>query len=227
MATEKERDPAGVNQSRKAYDLSKSLSSHFADELLVLLALAFAAPTQLSLVWGAIFLCLGIAFIAWEYGYQKTLPLIVGPYRVVRNPHSLALWLVSLSFSIASRSFAAVVLSLIIMVWLYYVDHEENSRKIDAKLLRYRYRVPALIPTLIPFEGSPNQKFSWRRAVKIQKWPSQSRLLGAALAWVYLLVSFNFRLPLWSGLIVGSAYFGIKLLSQKRKYLRFGFRKKA
>lgn len=213
-------------KSLNRLDLSKSLANFFAEEGIFLLVLAFCLPTDLSIRWGLGFSLLGIAFLAWEYGYQEKLPTIFGPYRIVRNPHSLALWLVSFGAAIAARSFPGVILSLVLLPWLFYIDHEENSLRPDSKLLRYRYRVPALIPTLIPYEASPNQGYSWRRAVKIQKWPARIRLLTALLLWVYIFVFINFNPPFWVGISLAIGAIVIKVLLEKRKFLSFAFRKR-
>lgn len=211
----------------KRLDFNKTLATFFAEEGMLLAVLAMSLPTALSMRWGLGFSLIGLAFLIWEYGYEEKLPLIVGPYRIVRNPHSLALWLVTFGAAIAARSFPGVILSLLLLPWLFYIDHEENGLRPDTKLLRYRYRVPALIPTLIPYEASPNLGYSWRRAVKVQKWPARARLLLSLFIWAYLFVSFNFNLPSWAGIATAIAAVLIKLLSQKRKSLAFAFRKKA
>lgn len=205
--------------------INKFLASLLAEVGLLAFVLGFAAPTELSLRWGAGFSIVGVMILVWEHGYLERLPQIAGPYRFVRNPHTLALWLISFGLAVAARSFPAVILSLILLPWLFYIDHEENSVRPDMIRLRYRFRVPALIPTLIPFEASPNQGFSWRRAVKIQKWPSRSRLVAAVLMAIYLTVFVNLNPAQWWGWIVAAAYFGIKLVLAKGIIFSFAFRK--
>ncbi|RZA19804.1 MAG: hypothetical protein EOP10_19035 [Proteobacteria bacterium] len=205
---------------------NRAASTFLAEEGLMVAVLAFASPTDLSINWGLALSAIGILLLAWEYGYLERLPQIVGPYRIVRNPHSLALWLMSFSLALTARSFPAVILSLILLPWLFYIDHEETVAQPSTHMLRYRYRVPALIPTLIPFEASPNLGYSWRRAVKIHKWPSRSRLVAALVMGVYLSVTFHFNLPFWAGLIVSGIYIGIKLMYNLGKSGRIAFRKK-
>ena len=215
-----------VNSGSPLLKWNKTASTFLAEEGLMVAVLTFASPTDLSINWGITLSTIGILLLAWEYGYLERLPLIVGPYRIVRNPHSLALWLISFSLALTARSFPAVILSLILLPWLFYIDHEENVRDPNTQMLRYRYRVPALIPTLIPFEASPNAKYSWRRAVKIHQWPSRSRLIAALVSAAYLIVTFNFNLPFWSAMIVAIAYIGIKIMYNLGKSRRIAFRKK-
>lgn len=227
MANAGTESTSGLIRGSRPMDVSKALAALLAEEGMMLAVLVFAFPTPLSLNWGLAFSLAGLAILAWEQGYTQRLPEIVGPYRFVRNPHSLALWMISFGLALAARSFPAVVLSLVLLPWLFYLDHEENLARPDLKLLRYRFQVPALIPTLIPFDRNPKASFSWRHAVKVQRWGSQSRLLATLLIWAYILVSFKFNLPYWGGIILTAAYIGIKLLLGKGKVSAFAFRKKA
>ncbi|MBC7533867.1 MAG: hypothetical protein H7318_20060 [Oligoflexus sp.] len=207
-------------------NLSKTIANFLADGGLVLSALFMPEPISLSLNWGLGISIAGVALLVWEHGYSEKPPLIVGPYRFVRNPHSLALWLLSFAMAIAARSFPAVILILVLLPWLFYLEHEELGKRPDARLLRYRFHVPALIPTLMPFDESPNAGFSWRRAVRINKWPSLARLLSVAIVWVYLLVTYSLKLPWWAGLITAGAYIAIKLFLSQRNLRQISFRKK-
>lgn len=207
-------------------DINRTVASLLSEEGLMIAVLSFALPTQLSINWGLGFTVVGLILIAWKNGYPQGLPAIVGPYRFVRNPPNLALWMMSFGAALAARSFPGVILSLILLPWLFSIDRDEDLQKPDWKMLSYRFRVPALIPTLIPFDATPKIPFSWRLAVKVQRWPSQSRLVSALLIWVYLVVSFEFNLPFWSGLVVTAGWIGIKLLLRKGKLSSFTFRKK-
>ncbi len=204
----------------------RQFGEHLADEGLLLAVLILPAPNLLSLSWGGFLSLSAIALIFWLAGYQRSQQEVVGPYRFVRHPETLALWLLSLSLAVAARSFAAVSLTLILLPWLFLLREDENRMRIDSSSLKYRYSIPSLIPTLIPFTSSSKLRFSWRRAVKIQKWPGQSRLISAVIAWIYLSVIINFKLPFWTGILLALGYGAIKLFKQKNYFLRFAFRKK-
>jgi hypothetical protein len=208
-------------------DLNKKISVFLAEEGILLSALFMPDPLQLSLTWGAGLTLAGLAILIWEHGYKEKPPIIAGPYRFVRNPNTLAYWLLSFGLAIAARSFPAVILVLLLLPWLFYLELETMKTRPDTRLLRYRFHVPALIPTLLPYERSPNEGFSWRRAVRIKGWPYHSRLLSLIVAWAYLLVSFELKLPWWGALVVASAYILIKAFLSQRKFLQFRFRKKA
>ncbi|RYZ58565.1 MAG: hypothetical protein EOP07_06645 [Proteobacteria bacterium] len=206
-------------------DLNKKISVFLAEEGILLSALFMPDPLQLSLIWGAGLTLTGLAILIWEHGYKEKPPIIAGPYRFVRNPNTLAYWLLSFGLAIAARSFPAVILVLLLLPWLFYIELESIKARPDTRLLRYRFHVPALIPTLLPYEKSANEGFSWRRAVRIKSWPQHSRLLSLSLGWAYLLVSFELKLPWWGGLIAAMAYVLIKAFLSQRKFLQFSFRK--
>ena len=227
MAKTKDSSTSKPSASRSVLNVSKSIANFLADGGLVLSALFMPEAISLSLNWGLAISIVGLALLVWEYGYTEKPPIIVGPYRFVRNPHNLALWLLSFAVAIAARSFPAVILVLVLLPWLFYLEHEELGKRPDSRMLRYRFHVPALIPTLMPFDESPNAGFSWRRAVRINKWPFLGRLLSIAVVWLYLLVTLGLKLPWWSGLIAAGAYITIKLFLSQRNFLQISFRKKA
>lgn len=227
MAKDRDKISGRRSESRAGLGTSRSIARALAEEGLFLSALFMPEPIPLSLNWGLGFSFVALGLFIWEQGYAEKPPIIAGPYRFVRNPHSLAFWLLSFGVATAARSFPAVILVLVLLPWLFYLEQEARGPRTDSRLLRYRFHVPSMIPTLLPFEKSPNGGFSWRRAIRVAKWPSLSRLLCIALIWSYLLVSYSLKLPWWGGLIAAGAYIVIKLFLSQRKFLQFGFRKKA
>ncbi len=227
MAKERAKAQGGIrSDSESVLEISKTIAAHLSEEGLVLATLLIPDPNPLSFSWGAALTLLAVGLLVWEQGYGERPPVIVGPYRFVRNPHSLSFWLLSLGLAIAARSFPGVILVLILLPWLFYLEHEEQGSRPDTRLLRYRFHVPAMIPTLLPFEKSPNKGFSWRRSLQVVKKPTLARLASVFMVWAYLLISFNLKLPWWGGMIAAAFFIGIKLFLSQRKILQFTFRKK-
>ncbi|MBC7660467.1 MAG: hypothetical protein H7249_12285 [Chitinophagaceae bacterium] len=205
---------------------TQTIANTLSEEGLLLATLILTEPTLLSLKWGAVLSIVGTLLVFWEHGYVDKLPVISGPYRFVRNPHRVGIWLIAFGLAVAARSFPGLLLVLILLPWLQYLDHEEHRGLVDSQILRYRFHVPALIPTLLPFEATPNRWFSWKRAIRIPDWSSRSKLICFAAIWSYLLVSYNLRLPWWGAIIAASAWILIKLFLLQRKFPLFYFRKK-
>ncbi len=207
-------------QGRKAAPIA-------AQEGLMLATLPFAEPTALSLCWGAFFTFSGLAILIWERGYSEKPPVVTGPYRFVRNPLSLAQWFLTFGAATASLSFPAVLLALVILPWLYYLDHESAQDQADSGLeaVRYRHHVPALIPTLLPFKASPHGGFSWRKAIRLKSLLEPAKFFCFLLIWVYALATFNFKLPWWAGFIAAAIWIAIKLFFSRGKIASLGFRK--
>jgi protein-S-isoprenylcysteine O-methyltransferase Ste14 len=175
-----------------------------AQEGLLISGLMMASPTHTSAAIGAGFSFVGYVFLFWVQGYKSR--AIIGPYRFVRHPKQLGLWLLSMGFAIACRSFPATVLSLLLLPCLFYLGSFLRNEEPDLKTYRYRYHVPALLPTLLPFkkDGDVSIPFEWRRAVFPTE-RAQLHALGSVLyGWVALGILSNFILPPWTNwLLIG------------------------
>jgi hypothetical protein len=146
--------------------------TRFDDDILLLMCLIFAQPTQTSLKLGACLLLAGLGLIFWMRGYQipRAQFALVGPYRFVRYPRRLALWLIGLALSFATLSFPAMVWALGMLPW--FLDRDESTltpEYASSGGAHYERYVPKLLPTLIPYMSSelnpPGLRFQTLKAL--------------------------------------------------------------
>lgn len=174
------------------------IATFLAQEGLLIAGLLFASPNATSTIIGLGFSLVGYLLLFWVQGYKER--AIIGPYRFVRHPKHLGLWLLGIGFAIACHSFPAVMLSLLLLPCLFFLGAILKGEEPDLKTYRYRYHVPALLPTLLPFkkDDSVHLPFSWRRAVFPPDRTHLHSLASVFYGWIALAILSNFILPPWT-----------------------------
>lgn len=172
-----------------------------AQEGLLICALLWASPSSASLAIGAGFSIIGYLTLFWVQGYSGR--AIIGPYRFVRHPKQLGLWLLGIGFAIACRSFPAVILSLILLPSLFFLGASLKNEEPDLKTYRYRYHVPALLPTIVPFkkDKAGDMPFSWRRALFPPNRTHLHTLASVLYGWICLGILSHLILPPWTNIL--------------------------
>jgi len=135
-----------------------------------------------------------MTLLFWVQGYQKSGSElnIVGPFRFVRHPLRLSLWLLAIAFSLGSRSFPGLLISLGLLPFLYHLDmHREELIRRSQTLASFRYGkfVPALVPTIFPYkqdQKAQTQPFSWRMGLFGIEGSIRRRLGRLALGWLVI-----------------------------------------
>lgn len=149
------------------------------------LAIFCAAAGAALRIWGASYL--GSAIV--QSGTMHAHNLVAdGPYRFVRNPLYLGLWIFSLGVSILMPpSGAAVFVVGLGVFYLRLILAEEDFLKkwIGAQYEEYCRRVPRLLPSLWPRIPSLGAQAHWLEAAVAECYPLGFTLCLAALAWRY------------------------------------------
>ncbi len=144
-----------------------------------------------------------LLLLFWVQGYQQTSQdtPVVGPYRFVRHPMRLSLWLLAIGFSLGSRSFPGLLISLGLLPFIYHLDvlHEEQLQK-RRNLASFRYGrfVPALVPTIFPYKleaGLASVDFSWKRGLIGVDSNIRRRLGRLILGWLLVVLIERDLLP--------------------------------
>ncbi len=201
------------NSRARARQLMLRLFPKWDDDILVLLCLLGAHPTGASLLLGAGLLTSGLLLILWIHGYELTRGqrAIVGPYRFVRFPRRLALWLLALGLSFASQSFLAMLWSLGALPW--FLERDESTHAMEnpgVGILRYKRHVPKLLPTLFPYpleSGSTRPSFSWMRAVTKARVLRKHSYLALGFTSLSLIVLVATQPPSWLPWLLASLWF--------------------
>lgn len=110
----------------------------------------------------AVIIILGIIIHLWawkvhEFSYERLTAIRVdklftsGPYRYVRNPMYVAMFLIYYGFVILLNSFYFLIYSLLLTVGLYLITLVEEKGlqlKFGEEYLQYKRKVPRFIPKL-------------------------------------------------------------------------------
>lgn len=193
-----------------------------AQEGLLICALIWISPSTASVAIGAGFSLFGYLTLFWVQGYAER--AIVGPYRFVRHPKQLGLWLLGIGFAVACRSFPALILALGLLPCLFFLRASIRNDQPDLKTYRYRYHVPALLPTLVPFrkDSSADLPFSWRRAIFPPDRTHLHSLASVFYGWICLAILSNLILPPWMNfLLLGLWLAGlaaVRLIIRKKSF---------
>ncbi|HUT34244.1 MAG TPA: isoprenylcysteine carboxylmethyltransferase family protein [Planctomycetota bacterium] len=132
----------------------------------VVFALVHGSITNMSVVWGAPAIALGVMLHAWAKGClrQNNVMAVVGPYRFVRHPFYLANALVDAGVAVMSGWW---LLQLVLPLWwlgIYVpVMRREEVRLTSlfgSSYQEYMARVPMLLPWRLPLP-STGGGFSW------------------------------------------------------------------
>lgn len=164
------------------------------EDLILIITLIGAHPDPRSIWIGGTMSIAALALLFWVQGYssQEEDPTVVGPFRFVRHPLRLSLWLLAIGFSLGARSFPGLLFSLGILPALYYLDlHREEAlrRRQSLAAIRYGKFVPALVPTIFPYRRETGSvPFSWKNGVFGSDRIVRRRLGRLLLGWLLLML---------------------------------------
>jgi hypothetical protein len=201
------------------------------EDLILLITLIGASPDMRSLWIGGSISLVALALLFWVQGYTqpKQEPGVVGPFRFVRHPLRLSLWLLAIGLSLGARSFPGLLFSLGLLPLLYYFDlyHEEAQRpRQNLAAFRYGKFVPALVPTIFPYRRETGAvPFSWRSGLFGSDRNVRRRLGRLILAWVLIVLLEGHIVPEKSAWIAASVWLLVLLIRALlyRKTLRLVF----
>jgi hypothetical protein len=183
------------------------------EDLILMMTLLGAAPDQRSLWIGGSISGLALILLFWVQGYtsQSPEPGVIGPFRFVRHPLRLSLWLLAIGLTLGARSFPGMLLSLGILPLLYYFDlyHEElQRRRQNLAAFRYGKFVPALVPTVFPYRReAASVPFSWRSGLFGSNSGIRRRLGRLILGWLLIVLMERHILPEKSAWIAAGLWF--------------------
>ncbi len=190
-----------------------------------------AAPDLRSLWIGGSISVVALTLLFWVQGYtsESQEPGVIGPFRFVRHPLRLSLWLLAIGLSLGSRSFPGLLFSLGILPLLYAFDlyHEEaQRRRQNLAAFRYGKFVPALVPTIFPYRcEAPTLPFSWRSGLLGSDRRVRQRLGRLVLGWALIVLFERHLLPDKSTWIAAGLWVFVLLIRtiMQRKTIRLVF----
>ena len=131
--------------------------------------------------------------------------VVSGPYRHLRNPLYVGLWLLSVPISILMPVAGAIFVFLMLSVFLLRIiggEESHLSEKLGGTYHSYRSRVPRLFPTPVAAVSHSGLRPRWMQALMAEAFPVGFTVCFAFLAWSYnarlltryLIVCFGFSL---------------------------------
>jgi hypothetical protein len=201
------------------------------EDLILLITLIGAAPDLRSLWIGGSISLVALALLFWVQGYTQPgqEPGVVGPFRFVRHPLRLSLWLLAIGLSLGARSFPGLLFSLGLLPLLYSFDlyHEEaQRRRQNLAAFRYGKFVPALVPTIFPYrQETAAAPFSWRSGLFGSDRSVRRRLGRLILGWALIVLLERHILPEKSAWIAAGVWLLVLMIRALlyRKTLRLVF----
>lgn len=153
--------------------IAEGLAGDYGDDFLLVCILFTAHPEARSLWIGSAVVAIACLILTWIDGYPEKRDGVYGPFRFVRFPRRLAIWLLWIGLCVGTRSFPGLLCTLILLPYFHWRDLRTQAAartQLDLETIRYQQFVPALVPTLFPFGKNPGgkggePKFSWRRAL--------------------------------------------------------------
>lgn len=203
------------------------------EDLILIITLLGAHPDLRSIWIGGSMSIVALLLLYWVQGYTVNWsePAVVGPFRFVRHPLRLGLWLLAIGFSLGSRSFPGLLLSLGLLPLLYHFDlerEEEQKKRQNLAAFRYGKFVPALVPTIFPYRlehALARPTFSWRGGLLGSDRNVRRRLGRLILGWAVIGLALRDLLP-EHGLAYAAAFWAVFLIIRTglhRKTLRLVF----
>ena len=184
---------------RRIFHASRRSAFEFS---LVFCVFYFATPSVSSLVMGAVVTLFGELLRVWSagYGYKAGELTLQGPYRFVRHPYFLGSALFFLGFCVAGRHAGVTTFGLVglILVYRRFVVRDEQrwQKTLGPYFDQYRSSVSPFTPQLLPGkvqEKAPgNKKFSFETAIFRGRHRELDAILGIALGYGLLYLSFRF-----------------------------------
>jgi hypothetical protein len=201
------------------------------EDLILVITLLGTAPEQRSLWIGGSISGAALALLFWVQGYTANLPegAVIGPFRFVRHPLRLSLWLLAIGFSLGARSFPGLLFSLGALPYLYHLDlYREQTKHHRQNLASFRYSkfVPALVPTIFPYlPKSDPVAFSWRGGLFVSDRSVRRRLGRLMLGWLLIVLLERHLLPALGAWIAAGLWLSILAIRTilHRKTLRLVF----
>ncbi|MDX8396605.1 MAG: isoprenylcysteine carboxylmethyltransferase family protein [Mariprofundaceae bacterium] len=153
-----------------------------------ILLLAFANPSVLSLMVGAVVVCLGVMGRVWASGYiDKNAKLATaGPYRFTRNPLYFFSAIVFIGYCVMAANPVAGVFGMIAFTVIYRPTLHNEAHHIEDifgdEFRQWASVVPIFLPkwTNYPVQGS----FSWALVVQHRDIKSAIAILAGIILFV-------------------------------------------
>jgi len=133
--------------------------------------LIFGSCDERSLRMGMGYVIAGLLIRLWSNGYAiKNDKLTTsGPYAFVRNPLYLGTFLVAMGMAVVLKTGWAGIIFILAMALMYYRTIQEEQGILTSKFgeayLRYKAKVPAMVPTLVPYAEGEKWPFSLQRLI--------------------------------------------------------------
>lgn len=138
--------------------------------------LIYANCDDRSLLSGIGFILAGLLIRIWANGYAIKLDKLTtsGPYSFVRHPLYLGTMFIVAGFMIMLKLYYIGVLFMALMITVYArtVQKEEImlEQKFREAFLRYRRKVPAFWPAILPYREGEKWPYSFKRFLRSQEY---------------------------------------------------------
>ncbi len=161
----------------------------------ILAIMWFARPEPLWLIVGAVITALGESVRWWAAGHLlKTTELVIsGPYRYTRNPLYLGRFLILTGLCVAATLPYRANWILLVVGWAiffgYYLRRKEQVEPARLREFhgeaydRYFNAIPALFPTLKPYDATTDLRWTWERLLRNRE---QWMVVGLTLVYIFL-----------------------------------------
>jgi protein-S-isoprenylcysteine O-methyltransferase Ste14 len=158
--------------------------------LLAGLYIAFARPTPLGLLTGAIIAFVGVLIRGWGSGHiEKNDRLAMsGPYAHTRNPLYFGSFLIAAGFAVAAHwALLLVVIAFFVLIYAPTMQREvaNMAGRFPDEYAEYAANVPAFVPRPRPWrrQTPPPTPFRWSLYLKHGEWKVVVTYL-IVLAWL-------------------------------------------
>ncbi len=136
----------------------------------------FANSDDRSIISGIWFIIIGLLLRVWANGYAIKLQKLTtsGPYALMRHPLYLGTILITVGGIIMLRTYYLGALLLFIMAVVYSKTIKKEEEMLEGKFkdsyLTYKKKVPAIIPTIVPYRGGEKWAFSIKRLIRSKEY---------------------------------------------------------
>jgi len=139
-------------------------------------AVLFGHSDDNSIMAGIWFIIAGLLIRMWANGYAIKLDKLTtcGPYAFVRHPLYLGTTLLIVGFVVMLKIYYVGTLFFLVMIAVYYRTIKKEEVMLEEKFkhcyLDYKRRVPAIIPSLIPYRKGEKWSFNAKRLIRSQEY---------------------------------------------------------
>ncbi len=136
----------------------------------------FSNSNDSSIMAGIWFIIAGLLIRLWANGYAVKMDKLTtcGPYAFVRHPLYVGTTFLVVGFIVMLRAYYAGALLLGAMIIIYYRTIKKEERLLKEKFkdtyLDYQAKVPAMIPTIFPYQQGEKWPFSLKRLTKSREY---------------------------------------------------------